>query len=74
MEAPITPQVHLDDPHKVVHYKTYRKLKADLKRLMKEYGTTSVTVYRSLRGEWGERYEHWHLHGNKLVLGKSGWS
>jgi hypothetical protein len=55
-------------------YKTYRKLKADLKRLMKEYSVNECTVYRSLRGEWGERWEHWHLQGKKLVLGKDGWS
>ena len=60
--------------HKTVWYKTYRKLKADLKRLMREYSVDTVTVYRSRRGEWGEFYEKWELSGNKLYLIKSGWS
>ena len=58
---------------KVFHYKTYRKLKADLKRLMDEYHVEESVVYRSRRGEWGEWFEVWHLNGNKLSKGKEGW-
>jgi hypothetical protein len=55
-------------------YDTYRELKRKMAGVMKEHGVTEVCVSRSLRGEWGERYEYWNLNSNgKLVMGKSGW-
>lgn len=60
--------------HKSFKYQTYRKLKADLKRLMRKYSTDTVFVYRSRRGEWGEWWETWELSGNKLILVNNGWS
>jgi len=58
---------------KTFHYQTYRKLKADLKRLMEEYRTKEVTIYRSRRGEWGEWFETWQLKDGKLRIQKEGW-
>jgi hypothetical protein len=59
--------------YKSFPYKTYRKLKADLKRLMEEYHTKEVTVFRSRRGEWGEWFETWRLEDGKLHIEKEGW-
>ena len=54
-------------------FPTYRELKKNLIPIMKQYGVTQVSVSRSRRGEWGEWFEYWHLHGNKLSKGKEGW-
>lgn len=53
---------------------TYRQLLRDLPALMKEYCLEEITIYRSRRGEWGEWFEYWHLHGSKITKGKEGWS
>jgi hypothetical protein len=60
-------------PYHVFVFPTYRELKRKLVGIMKEHGVSEVCVSRSLRGEWGERFEYWHLHGDKLTKGKEGW-
>ena len=59
--------------YKTFVFPTYRQLKSKLKSIMQEYRVDEVTVSRSLRGEWGEYYEYWHLNGNRLSKGKEGW-
>jgi hypothetical protein len=59
--------------YKTFVFASYRQLKSKMKNIMKEYSADKVTVSRSLRGEWGEYYEHWYLSGNKLRKGKEGW-
>ena len=54
-------------------YPTYRALKKDMRRLMKEFDTREVHVSRSRRGEWGEWFEVWILSGGKLEITKEGW-
>lgn len=73
--ARITPQAHLHNlgqKTKFEHYKTYKELKKDLPKLIKE--NEEVVVYRSRRGEWGEWFEYWTLTDGKPTISKQGWS
>lgn len=54
-------------------FPTYRELKQKMVGIMKEYNNDEVSVSRSRRGEWGEWFEYWHRHGNKVVKGREGW-
>jgi hypothetical protein len=72
--AHITPQIHLHkvgEKTKFEFYKTYRELKKDLAKFVKDYD--EVVVYRSRRGEWGEWFEYWGLSNGKLEITKKGW-
>jgi len=71
--------VHLfkDYPYESSKYfifPTYRELKQKLVEIMKAYSVTEISVSRSRRGEWGEWFEYWHLHGDEVVKGKEGWT
>jgi len=58
---------------KVIMFPTYRELKQKMVSVMKEYSNNEICVSRSRRGEWGEWFEYWNLHGDKVVKGKEGW-
>ena len=73
--ARITPQIHLHNEGqktKFEFYKTYRELKKDLPKFIRE--NDEVVVYRSRRGQWGEWFEYWTLINGKLEITKQGWS
>ena len=57
----------------ILSFPTYRELKQKLVSTMKKYSVNEVTVSRSRRGEWGEWFENWSLHGEVLVIDKEGW-
>jgi hypothetical protein len=61
-------------PYDVKEYKTYRKLKQDLKNVLKENLVDYASVVRSKRGEWGEWFEHWTLVNGKPTIIKQGWN
>ena len=70
----IKPQVHLSKEGQKTeykYYKTYRLLKKDLNKFVKEYD--EVFVVRSRRGEWGEWFERFVLENNKLKIIEEGW-
>jgi len=54
-------------------FPTYRELKQKMKGIMKEHNVTEISVSRSRRGEWGEWFENWSLHGEVLTIDKEGW-
>lgn len=59
--------------HKYFVFPTYRELKQKMVSIMKEYKVDEICVSRSRRGEWGEWFEYWNRHGDKLVKGREGW-
>jgi hypothetical protein len=64
---------------KYITFPTYRELKKNLNPLLEEtlirneQGTKTLTVSRSLRGEWGERFEIWELINGEPKKVKEGW-
>ena len=59
--------------NKVFVFPTYAELKKLMKKIMRVYWVTEVSVSRSRRGEWGEWFENWSLHGEVLTIDKEGW-
>lgn len=77
--VPIKPQLHVGFPHKkteYIFYKTYKDLKKNLKKVMKENrDADDFFVVRYRRGQWGEWFERWGLDSSgKPVIIKQGWS
>jgi len=57
-----------------IEYPTYRELVKALPALFEEHKVDDICVTRQLRGEWGQRFEHWQLDENdKPYIVKQGW-
>jgi hypothetical protein len=63
-----------DHEHVWRTFKTYSELKKNLVQALTDTIEDHVLVSRSLRGEWGERYEHWQLNNKRKPFKiKEGW-
>lgn len=56
-----------------IEYPTYRELIKDLPKLFEEHRVNEINVTRQLRGEWGQRFEHWRISEGKPYITKEGW-
>ena len=67
--AKFRPEMTLNNERTV--FATYRELKREMKKQIQP--GQSAHVSRSLRREWGERFEYWSLVNGKLKIIKEGW-
>jgi len=56
-----------------IQYPTYKELKKNLLKHLKENIEPTIFVNRSRRGNWGEWFENWQLVGGKPKIINSGW-
>ena len=56
-----------------ISVRTYREVKQDMLRYLKQSYSGEVSVYRERRGEWGEWFENWQLIDDKPKIIKEGW-
>ena len=49
------------NPYKAIQYPTYRELKKNIEKHLRENLEAEITVSRSKRGCWGEWYETWKI-------------
>ncbi len=61
-------------PYITISYPTYRELKKNIERHLREARELPISVYRSKRGEWGEWYELWSIVNGKPAIVEEGWS
>jgi hypothetical protein len=54
-------------------FDTYRAIVRNMKLLLQRSTNNEVCVSRSLRGEWGERFEYWAMLNGKPTIIKEGW-
>jgi hypothetical protein len=54
-------------------FSTYRELVKNMKLLLQRSTDNEVFVSRSIRGEWGERFEYWQMYEGKPRIFKEGW-
>ena len=60
--------------YRVIQYPTYRELKKNMAKHLKECIEWPVSVVRSKRGEWGEWFEHWQMENGIPTIVKEGWN